>query len=464
MPRRRSPGIGLAPDNQADATYQDAHETPSGDDRTQDPETGQYIPLSDNPESSGSADPMRTIFGGPTFASPDEDNDAPEEIVDLFQAEGLSDRGYNCMLKQTDFPNAGQISFIKTLSNHYPSHEWIANNYGPGNYVLYFRWRAAPDNFGVRKNKSASVYITISDKLKQQYLDYQLQLRLERLSQNRQKIRDAQMEKIMEEQMIGLDPPGATENRTGLPSIDPKIAAKAYIAEALETAKSLGLTTGRQGVEWDKLLPAILTGLPMIMKMFQDSAERRDQQRQDMMNLMISMNSNSSSQLIELMKAQTGPTKGQDMMKEWMDMLKGALNIKELFADKEESLADKVFGLVESIAPHLLAVLALPPAQRAVDPRMQFARNFAATSPDIKALAADPEELGKFVRNLDAFFGWEQADVILQVMGNGNLLRPANAPRLPNQQYPQGDPRNNAGAVEQEPPESPENEDASDES
>lgn len=408
------------------------------------------MPESDGPEypselssgSDGSLDPMNKIFAGALFASPDDDDEAPDELRDIFEREGLGDRTYKCAIKQKDYPSAGQTAYLKSINGKYPGTEWLTNNYGPGEYILQFGWRKRDPQTGKPRNQYRDLSVTISDKMEDQYKDFQLKQRLARMQSNRMQIHKAKLEKQLEDQFLEIEP----DNPKG-EKVDPRHAAKAYIAETIETAKALGLTTSagsKPPVEWDKVITTVMGGLSLIVPLLQDSARRREDQIQNMMNLMLTMQGNSSNNMLELMKAQTGPVRGNDMMKELFDMVKSAMNIKSMFEPKEETLADKVFGLVESIAPQLVSVLSLPPEKRQVDIRTQFAQNFVANNPEMQALKQDPREMAKLIERLDSFFGWEQSDIILQVMTGGEMVRdPAVNQRRPDQRYPHGDQRNN---------------------
>ena len=145
------------------------------------------------------------------------------------------------------------------------------------------------------------------------------------------------------------------------------------------------------------------------------------------------------------------------MMEDFGKMIASALDVKELLQGKKESLADKLFALVENVAPHILSVMAMPKQVAMTDPRMILAKNAVAHSPDFQALkeAQNKGELTKFVKNMDSYFGWEQTDGILMVMSEGTIQRPPECSRLPNQQFPEGDERNDVTSPANEESEQP---------
>jgi len=423
--------------------------------RNKPPGRAKAIRQSMAPTAEG--DPLSSAFGpgSGVFSDPEEDTDAPEELVYAFAEHGLSEKSYRCMLKQVN-TESGNNSVVASFASHYPSVDWLRKNVGPGDYKMVFMWRTKNSEGKNKTFKTETINISISEKCRQDYLDYQLQTRLERLSKNRQKIRDAQLEKLLEMQAgeVDIDSKSLSPQASNVPVED-------YVKKTLDMAKQLGWNPVGQvqpGIQWDKVLPVVISGLPIIMKLFSDGAARRDQQNQQMITLLTSMSSNSNSQLVELVKAQQGPTSGQQAIKEFTDMIRQAFDIKEMLAPQKEGIADKLFRLVEVIGPQIANVIALKADQRQQDPRYVMAQQYMTQSPDFKALKADPAEQIKFVNHLDEFYGWEQADMIMSV---GQMERPQACPRDPVKRYPQGDEKNNnVGANGNSPVPQPETEES----
>lgn len=376
------------------------------------------------------------------FKTPEEDDSPPEGVIEAFAEHGLDQRKYQCVLKNAKSQNI----LIKTFTNCYPSTEWIINHIGPGEYKLVFLWR---NKNASSKAKSYSetifVHIDENEETMRQYRQFQYQQKIEDYKKNRKLKKDALLEKQLDADFDELD----EDKKPNAPQKDPMQIAREQISQSMELVRAMGIGQASQAppsqspIQWDKIIVA----LPAVIQMFTQAQERQQTQMQQMMSLMISMSNNNNSQLVELVKAQNGPTKGKDMMVEFMDMIRGALDVKELFKDKEESLSDKLIRLVEGVAPHIASIAAMPRAQQNIDPRVMLARNVVDSSPDFQALQRDPEEMVKFVSNLDETFGWEQADVILDVMTGGKIQRPEQCPRQPDKRYKRGDPRNTKNNV-----------------
>ncbi|CAK0779578.1 hypothetical protein CCP2SC5_920007 [Azospirillaceae bacterium] len=156
-----------------------------------------------------------------------------------------------------------------------------------------------------------------------------------------------------------------------------------------------------------------------------------------MIMLMMGSSQTANNQLLEVMKVQSGAGSGNMAIKEFKDMVLGALDIKDaLSGNNKESLGDKIFRLVESVAPSILSIAATT-AQNAAsvknNPAVNMAKNYIETNPDFKALKHDPVEMKKVIDNMDRTYGWIQVDHILTTMG---WPRPENSPRLDDDKDP----------------------------
>lgn len=402
-----------------------------------------------------SADPMSEIFGSAgamTFKNPENDTSAPEEVLYAFMEHGLQERSYTCVLKNA----RGNNVIVKSFNSCYPSIEWIQKNCGPGQYTMDFMWRASTD--GKKRNfKTEKIHITLDDSPENRriYKNFQLDAKLRDLKSNREKIRDTYIDKILESDLedVGLDI-GSLRKQPDGKSVQ-ELAAE-QLKQSMELARVMmpQPPEQRRGLDWERLAPLLLPMITGVMKVLSDNAVRREEQNMKMLGLITGISNNNQAQLVEILKRDK-PQSNQDMMREVMDMIKTVVDFKQVMNPEKESLADKIFSLVESVAPHIAAVVSTPRQMQAVDPRVQIARQFVENSPDFQQLQ-QPEnhaEMVKFVGRLDEFFGWEQADQVLAVMTAGSIERPAECPRMPEQRYPAGDPRNGTTADTPEPAE-----------
>jgi hypothetical protein len=232
--------------------------------------------------------------------------------------------------------------------------------------------------------------------------------------------------------------------RGGNPQEKPVDSAKKYIAELMDTNRMLGINPGlnvpavvpQKGFDWEKVLPAALAALPALLTFMQNSQMAAQQNNNHMMMMMLKMSEESKNTTLEMVKTMSGNNRAADAVKEYKDMIMGAIDIKEAIngtREEKETIADKIFRMIESIAPLVLTLATKTPAQRAADPMLTMAKPMIEGMPEYEAMKKDPELLAIEIRRLDDHFGWTQTDGILTVMG---FERPATCPRNPSEELP----------------------------
>jgi hypothetical protein len=392
-------------------------------------------------------DPIAEMFGPGSGLKilGDPDDDIPDEVRGVIDEYGLSKKSFQCVLKEIPQGSTiGENSSSSSLNSKYikgwvrqiPSLEYIARTYGPGMYLLCFSWRAASED-GSRPSVAGrqEVPVEISEKFADEYKKHRLSQKIQDADKLSTQVRDTLIEKNLESKMIQSLSGGGEQ-------MDAKQTAKAYIAETIENARMLGLSPMASQVpartfEWDKLLPALLGGFTAFMQMQQEAARQRQEASDKMFMLMLSQNQSASQNLIEIMKTQSGVGSGNMAIKEFKDMVLGALDVKEALnsQNQKEGLADKIFRVVESVAPQILSIAATTAQARANqnNPMVKLAKGYINNNPDFEALKHDPNELKVFIGKLDANFGWKSTDAILQVSG---WERPDYCPRVPEQENP----------------------------
>jgi hypothetical protein len=385
-------------------------------------------------------DPMAEMFGpGSTLKMiGEEDDEMPEEIRGIIEEHGLSKKDFSCTLKEVPAGSTENVDtssnsiYIKAWKRQIPSTEWIAREHGPGFYILILTWRIIDRENNVHRTKREIVNIQISDKCAAEYKKHQLDKKINDASATGTKVREAIVEKTIEGQLISAI--------TGSRSEDKNQTPKEYLEELMSTVRTLGLPVGGFGnaappakIEWDKFLPAIITGATALLGVFQQASQRRSEENNKLFMLLLSQNQNASSQMLELVKAQSGTQ--NNPLKELQSMVMSAMDIKEMMNPAKETLSDKIFKIVEMVAPQILNIAAAaaqnrqPPRGPAVD----MAKMYVKADPDFAKLRNDPVEMEKFVRRLDDRIGWENADVVLNVV---EWTRPENCVREPAKKYP----------------------------
>lgn len=374
------------------------------------------------PESTN--DPLSELLKEQSNDDNEEDSeDIPEEISQLFEEYGIDEKKYSCMLKEipegTDDINKAQ--YIKSFTQSYPSVEALTKEYGPGHYVLYFSWRAHTNPITGETKKNATIqkikpiHVIVSSKLQDIYDDYQSERRLQRRLKQ-QKLTNEAREKVKIENMMN----GIINDSPEQPH-DTIDAAKSYIKSIVEANQMLGLAP-KVGPDWGDILKSVMPFIPPLLA-FMSQKNSSDQSRSDkLLALLLDQGNKNNTQLLEVMKTVQGPTNGASYMKEVKDMIFAAVDIKRELAPEKEGVIDKIFSLIEGIAPTIIEVAKMNSVQRNASIPYNMAKAYVSTAPEFKALSNDPEMLSALVTKLDSFYGTEQTDQILQVAG---YTRPA---------------------------------------
>lgn len=366
--------------------------------------------------------------GGMDNVDPD---DMPIEIKELIETHGLHEKSYQCMLKEVRNNDGEAVdSYICSWRRRFPTIDWIGKNYGPGNYRLNFIWRGTRDD-GKTGSRHESIPIEISEKYQDIYDEFQLQKKIERVKRKNKMIRDAKLSKQLEDD-LNLEGDSLSSGRG---ETDVQGAAKGYYKEMLDFAQSVGLQ--KKGFDWEKLMPLLITGVPAIMKIFSERAAIEREERNRFMTLLMTMNSNSSQQLVDVIKSQNGPSSGTQYMKEITDMIVGAMDLKTALSPEKETVVDKIFKTIEGVAPAIVQMATMKQAERENNVAYKMARTYVDAAPEFKQMENDPMIKHEVINRLDTVFGWEQADMILAVAGYD---RPQDCPRDPSLQHPQDHP------------------------
>ena len=391
-------------------------------------------------------DPMAELFGPGSSVKllGDPDDEIPDEVRGAIEEHGLSTKQFQCTLKEIptgsefDGPTSStNTKYIRSWTRSIPSISYIAREHGPGEYFLILTWRGRDlSTDGESKSMRQEIPISISDKAAEEHKQHKLGQKIRAASALGTRVHETMIEKKLEGEMMKALTGGQEERSEQ----NPAEVARQYITQTLETVKMLGIPMGAQPVakeiEWDKLLPAVV---PLVLGFLQHQAaadRARSEDFNKMLMLMMSNSQNSSTQLIDIMKSTTGANAGANSIKEMRDMIFGAIDIKEaLQGAPKETLSDKIFRMVETVAPQILAIAntAAQTANAKANPMVGMTKQYIESNPDFQALLHDPVEKQAFIEKMDSFFGWRQTDIILQVAA---WDRPATCARRSDQEYP----------------------------
>lgn len=339
---------------------------------------------------------------------PDSDEDMPDAIAAFFETNDIGKKKFTCTLKEVaEGANEREGAYIKTWTSAIPSEEWIAREYGPGEYVLLFRWRGTNEE-GKRCNMSDRTTIAISDRFSDEHEAYLLEKQLKLNAKRKNSIVKHRLKNELDKTLF---------NEMDGEKNDPKQSALHYLEEIKQVAGLLGVQMGQQqkpGFDWVSMLPALLPSLPALFNALSSKAQAQQQATMNMINMMMSNMQSQQSNSLELLKAISGPTNAHDSWKEFKDMLGGVVDIKQMLQGDKVSIADRIFNTVESVLPQLVGLMQMSAQQRIANPQYHVAKAYMAMNPDFKALREDPELYKMTVNKLVTAWGKTQTAEILK--------------------------------------------------
>lgn len=392
-----------------------------------------HIP-SDPPEMTVADDPFRGLLDG-VDPMQDRASKIPEDIQAILDENGLGEDGisYRCMLKDiTGGGNTATAAFIDSFVNQVPDYTYVAQQFGPGDYMYVFTW-VGRDEDGKRKTYSKTVRFRISERYQDLYEEHLMKRMQEKAVKKRHIIRSAKLKAAMES---GIDSSFDTETpRDSSETVMEFLKRHAAVNQMMNITPSHEEKRG--GIDWEGVLRAAVPLIPPLLVYMSEKSKGSGESTMRIMETIISMQQRNADQTIQLLGKQQGPSTGSEMMKEVMGMVMQAVDLKSALSDKEETVVDKIFATVQGVLPMLMMMS----TNRGVasGPQAELAKRYIQNDPAMSELK-NPAIRAEVVRRFDSTIGWEQTDALLRL---AEMPREeGTCPRIANQQYPQGDPRN----------------------
>lgn len=376
-----------------------------------------------NEEPMMGRDPVQSLFGtsSPGFMhTPEDDIDViPDEvqtIIDQYEID-TKKTGFTCVLKRChEGQHDSQGAYINSWRKTAPTLKDIALHYGPGRYIILLQWKQNEydDEKGrhVQRNKSETIPIIIDEAFRDMHEEYTLDMRVQLAERRRQKLNKAKMSAKIDSQLSLF---GEEKDERGQPQ-----NVKEYVRDLAEQASLLGFQRGG-GFSLEKIAPL---ALPLLQYFEKKSELERDRQDKFMLMMMQVMNQ-SQTQMMELVKNQNGPTSGSEIMNEMSRMVMNSLDLKKSIEDanQKETVVDKVFNLIEGVAPVIVQLASMPKDKAKTSPMYGIAQQAVNQSPEIQEVMGNPEHLKQLVNKLDPQLGTRQVDRLLELAGES---RPAD--------------------------------------
>lgn len=324
-----------------------------------------------------------------------EEADTPDEIS-LFLTTNAIGEKYQMVLKELP-GGGGKPQYIKSYSNWHPTIDDIGEQWGPGEYEITFSWKTAGMS-GRKEPVAKSFRVALPEKAWRDVHDRWLEKRAEEKRNHERDKLTAEVERARAYGQAGMAP---QQNASELDALK----------KAMETLKMLGVPIGGPPQAPQKDWASILTGLaPVIAAAAPVVAAFVGKKREDTNGPLL--------QLLITKMLDTKPQGESETMKTVVPFLMGTM--KQLFEMKEamkpeekEPFIERVFEKLTGSLPMLMEFAKMSKGQR--ESNMMY--NMAKNHPDVQAIMGDIELQIAFVNKLDAFYGFQQTNQILEVMG-----------------------------------------------
>lgn len=396
------------------------HDIPAG---TELSKPAGKAPLNDEDEETGRnekpvVEEPDPFFGPPgsagLFKQGEDEEEYPDDVLQAMEEHGFRNLSYVCELKRIpDGSNntSSGSTWIHSWKQAFPSIEWIAKRYGPGRYMLVFRWRKKELVDGEKKTRAhiIEVPLAVSDDYMEEYEQAQFERAIARAKKRRSAVKQAQLSKALEFDARDLGIGGEEQQ-------DAKENALAYIREIAGIGEMLGWKTGGGGgggmTEVLKAIgPSLGVGIAAVVKMMMEA-----RQEQNKMLMLLMNKQDSSGQLIEMMKVMGRPDSTKQI-EDYHNMVSSILDLKGMVQGEKKTAVDKVLEAVERVMPMVLAMASMPKPVREANPMYNAAKAYVNSSPEFQEVLGDPRQRVEMVNRLDNYFGWEQTNYILTVAG-----------------------------------------------
>lgn len=316
----------------------------------------------------------------------DEDAALPDDVKAFAEANNI-DGKYQCILKQKP-PHGGADVVMRSYNDRFPSLDQVGEEFGPGEYTWTFSWRVQDITDGKKRSTMKNFKVVLGESYREAHDRFQ-----EKKAAEEQK----RLVKTVERNRI-LHPAGEA------PSLDSLLETLAKLQKA---------TGGGAGGSMDAVLKIMADNQAAanarMERLLEAMATRRS--GPDLMTIataLATMGPLLQPLIARFLAPPPQPTDADDKAME--RVLKLVDFKKALEPAPQESIADKVFDMLQGLGPAVLAMLESRPGR-------MMARAQIQGRPEFKALAGDPDELVKLVLKLDSAFGPENTDKVLDVAG-----------------------------------------------
>jgi hypothetical protein len=338
-------------------------------------------------------DPNKPIEG--TINEPGFINDTPSDIDAFIMEHGIKKDTYVCSIRRKPLEGSEMEEWMPSnTKGTYPDVNDIGKRWGPGRYKYVFSWRTTgPD--GKRHSTMKEYSVVLGEHWNDIHDEYMSQL----WRAKKQKIENEKMRTDYKRAVNGEEFNGN--------QADPVQAGLSHIKESVSMLRDIGLPVGAG---------AGAVANQDTNNMFQVMLAMQQKSNETMM-VMQNENTKNLMTLVTAILQTNKPQDNNDIFKDIIHMVQNTVDLKNVLNPEKQTVVDKIFTLMESALPAIMAIAQKPKAERLADPLVGMAANS-----DLMAQAKnDPEILKECIRKWDETHGKEDTDVILETVG---LRRP----------------------------------------
>lgn len=341
----------------------------------------------------------------PIINAPDTDdaiNQLPGDIEQFMVENKIKKNGYKVQIKKIRPDGKAPGILPGEYDNRIPTLHDIGSWFGPGEYIYSFTYKATTEGGGKKKAQNAEYPFDLGDEWADTHKQYKLMKRIKVHRENVRIIADEKIEASLENGAEGLS--GAPD---GLDSLK----------KAASTLKDLGVTIGGSVKDGgDDLMKVLIAQQERDRETSKEErryqneqADKKEARFMTLLGLAIPAITGFLSN-----RNQQPAFDPQKQLESSMKMIGSIVDFKQDLTPEKESFGDKIFNIMEDVAPLLLNIAKEKgTAAAAASPLIQAAKN----SDDFKKVVGDNVSLQYLIEKMFNSHGPENCNMMLVTLG-----------------------------------------------
>lgn len=343
----------------------------------------------------------------PIINAPDTDdiiNQVPDDIEDFLAQNKIKKNGYSCQVKRVLGDGKKPSLLPGDFTNRIPTLHEVGSWHGPGEYLYSFAHKTTTAGGGKKTNQTAEYPFELGPEWADIHKQYKLNKRIAQHRENLRRIQDEKLEASLE-----------TSNGDTLNVPSPK-SELATLMEAAQTLKALNVEFGGSGKEDTSIRLFIEQQKAATEQARLDARarEEREDRRNDFLLKIVGAVAPFIAPIIaDKLKSQPAYDP-QKNLENTMKMIGQIVDFKQDLTPEKETMTDKIFGMIQEVAPMLLEMAAVKGAAAVSQSKTVQA---AKKSKEFKEVTEDSVSLQHLITRMYEEFGPDDTNLTLQVLG-----------------------------------------------